>query len=210
VQEDGQIVRGATFKGLISQVEQYRYANGLEVPPNLRRLVEEQICRALEQRGLGEHSERCEFLSADDAKNPPALRDWRRGPRDLINFGKAVRVVAGELGKGNPVCVSREEAERRAAICSQCPHNVPIGNCWGCGELGALFRAVQGGLETSADPRLHSCDRCGCNLRTKVWITEEALNLVEREQGIGAEEFPEWCWRKTDPSLFPYNPSPLS
>jgi hypothetical protein len=196
LQEDGVVVKALSLKQLLFHVEQYRAANGLPVPPNIRRLVEEQICNAMEQQGKGEECGRCMFLEDDDKKNPPELRAWARGPRDLVNFAKAASVVLGEMAIGKPVCVSKQEAERRAAICSQCPHNVPIGNCWGCGELGRLFRSVQGGLSTSNDPKLESCDRCGCNLRTKVWVSEEALSKVEGLQGIKAEEFPSWCWRK--------------
>jgi hypothetical protein len=195
LQEDGEIVKGPSFKGLLTAVSQYRMANGLPVPANIRRLVEEQICLAMEQDGEGEECGRCAYLSEEDSKNPPALRDWKHGPGSLLNFGRAAAVVVGEMAVGEPVCVSKEEAERRAAVCSQCPHNVNIVNCWGCGELGKVFRAIQGGLETSLDARLESCDRCGCALKTKVWITDDALTKVEREQGITGAEFPGWCWR---------------
>jgi hypothetical protein len=195
LQEDGAVIKGASFKSLIHVVEQYRTANALPVPPNLRRLVEEQICRAMEQDGEGEECGRCAFLSENDFDNPSELRQWAHGPRSLVNFGKAVAVVVGEMATGKPVCVSREEAERRAGVCAQCPFNINIGNCWGCGELGRIFRSIQGGLSTSKDARLQSCDRCGCALKTKVWITDDALSKVEGEQGIGVAEFPEWCWR---------------
>jgi hypothetical protein len=195
LQEDGETVKGLSFKALLNAVEQYRVANGLPVPANIRRLVEEQLCRSMEKNGEGEECGRCAFLNENDLTNPPELREWRHGPRSLVNFGKAVAVVVGEMATGKPVCVSREEAERRAGVCAQCPYNINIGNCWGCGELGRIFRSVQGGLETSQDSRLESCDRCGCALKTKVWITDDALTKVEREQGIGVAEFPGWCWR---------------
>jgi hypothetical protein len=195
LQEDGMLVKGLSFNKLLFHVEQYRRANNLPVPANVRRMVEDQICAAMEAAGNGEDKGRCAYLKEDDAENPPELRDWKHGIKSLVAFGKAVSVVAGELAVGKQVCVSREEAERRAGVCAQCPYNLNLGNCWSCGELGRLFRSVQGGLQTSMDSRLQSCDRCGCNLRTKVWVTGEALDKVEKEQGIEPSSFPSWCWR---------------
>jgi hypothetical protein len=178
-------------------VESYRKANGLEVPANLRRLVEDQVCKAMEAQGSGDQCGNCEWLHEDDMKNPPHLRQWAKGPGDLLAFAKAASVVVGEMAKGNPVCVSQTEAERRAAICSQCPYNIRLGNCWGCGELGRIFRSIQGGLATNQDAKLESCERCGCNLRTKVWINEESLDQIEQAQGVQVSEFPGWCWRRS-------------
>jgi hypothetical protein len=196
LQENGTVVRGLSFRNLMVSVEAYRKANGLEVPANLRRMVEDQVCGAMEAQGNGAQCDNCEWLHEDDMKNPAHLRQWTTGPADLLNFAKAAAVVVGEMAKGNPVCVPQAEAERRAAICSQCPYNIRIGNCWGCGELGKIFRSIQGGLSTSQDSKLESCERCGCALRTKVWINDDALSKVEREQGVRASRFPSWCWRK--------------
>jgi hypothetical protein len=197
LQEDGVVVKGLSFRDTFKRVEQYRRANGLPVPANIRRLVEEQICKAMTPQ---EQGNRCEYLNDEDTKNPPALRNWLRGPRDLLNFAKAAAVVVGELAVGSSVCVSKEEATRRAEVCAQCPFNIELGNCWGCGELGKLFRSIQGGLSLPLDARLHSCDRCGCNLRTKVWVTEAALDQIEQAQELQRGVYPEWCWRNNSTS----------
>lgn len=187
LQHDGTIIKGSSLSEVQRKVALFRVANGVPIDQPLNLLVESQVCDAL---GDDEATEHCVYSDDGGIKKCPK--------NSLINFGKAVLGTAGVLVKGEPVCVDEETAEARAVICAQCPHNANIGNCWGCGELGKLFRLVQGDLTTQRDSKLNSCGVCGCALRTKVWITDEALVKIENSQGLPPNEFPVWCWRRKD------------
>lgn len=190
--ETGALLKGSDFRDLVNTVIRYRNANGLPVEPNVKRQVENQVCMALPE---GEAAKRCRFLNPDDGLNPPEMRKWKSGKALLINFGKAVLTVVEETLKGTDVHVSKEEANRRALLCSQCRFNVPLANCWSCGELGSVYRKVRGGLSTKYDNLLQSCDVCACENKTQVHMTGEVLRLVAGSQGITAEPFPAWCWK---------------
>lgn len=86
--------------------------------------------------------------------------------------------------------VSQEEAERRAAICVNCPHNVVVNGCWGC--KGALNWIVEmmAGRSTSRDADLQQCSKCFCTLRAKVHI--DLGVLMDGQEPL--EDLPEFCW----------------
>lgn len=89
--------------------------------------------------------------------------------------------------------VDAEEANRRAAICAQCPLNVDVGFCEGC--RGVLKRVADtvGDRSTPLDNSLRNCAACGCVLRLKVWVPTKVLDQVE------ANDLPPYtqeCWRR--------------
>lgn len=83
--------------------------------------------------------------------------------------------------------VSKEEAERRAGICSTCPHNVKGNEGWA--DLVA-YHSI-GDRTTPYDSKLGMCELCSCPLRAKVHlggdlgINMETLRLL-----------PDFCWQK--------------
>lgn len=191
--ETGTVVRGLSHNGLIAAVAKYRSANGLPVEGNQRRQVENMVCDTLSP----DEAERlCKCLDEDDAKNPPEMRKWRKSSSDLLNFALAVKGVIEHGLKGTRLHVSKEEAETRAAICAGCIHNVPLGSCFGCGEMGRIYRSIVGHLTTSKDHALQSCDVCGCNNRLQTHFSKEVLADVSSKQGLSADQFPSWCWKK--------------
>jgi hypothetical protein len=191
--ETGTVVKGSTYQQLLREVRRYRESNNLPVEPNLRRQVEGQICETLPPE---EADRKCRSLAEDDEANPPALRAFRSRREDLKNFALAVKGVLESAAKGTDLHVSQERANARASTCAQCPYNLPIANCWGCGTLGSLYREIAGNLETDKDELLRSCDVCGCDNRTQVHYTKEVHRLVASNQGLRAEKFPDWCWKK--------------
>mgnify|MGYP006268734745 CR=1 FL=1 len=191
--ETGTVVEGLNKTELISKVRSYREANNLPVPANLVRMVEDQICETMSE---AEAARRCYFLSPDDSTNPPELRDWRSGRNALLDFGKAALAVLEAGLAGKDAHVGRDESARRSAVCAQCRYNVPIAACFGCGELGSIYRKLCSGLSTPHDGLLQSCDRCGCGNRAQVHLTGEVLRTVAGKQGLTADVFPDWCWKK--------------
>jgi hypothetical protein len=191
--ETGSVVKGLSFPQLLIEVRKYREANGLPVEPNIRRQVENQICETLPP---DEADRKCKFLAEDDESNPPSLRAFRSQREDLKNFALAVKGVLESAAKGTDLHVSQERANARASTCAQCPYNLPIANCWGCGALGTLYREIAGSRRTDKDELLRSCDVCGCDNKTQVHYSKEVHRLVASKQGLMAERFPDWCWKK--------------
>lgn len=187
LQGDGYVISAGSFVGLIANVRKYLEANNPDgCVVVTKALVEDQICNAIppeEQATLCVYVEDKDFTPNKNMATPLA-------------FAKAVAVVVGHLAIGKQVCVNEGVAMQRASVCAQCPYNMKTGiGCWGCGGLGNLFRTIQGGLTTPLDAVLNSCGCCGCELKTKVWITNDALGDIEKQQGIEPTMFPSWCWR---------------
>jgi hypothetical protein len=53
----------------------------------------------------------------------------------------------------------------------------------------APIRKVQATNKTSQNMRLHARNVCGCELKVKVLVPEEAID----NRGL---EYPEWCWQR--------------
>ena len=191
--ETGAALRGSTLTNVMQAVHQYREANKLPIEANFRRQVEIQICATLSQEEAGRT---CTFLDEDDGRNPPELREWTKRPSDLLKFAQAVKGVLKATLKGITLHVPQEEANRRAAICAACRFNVPIADCWGCGTLGAAYREIAIHKDTPSNTQLKSCGVCGCQNATQVWLTGAVLYPVSKEQGVMADQFPGWCWKK--------------
>ncbi len=106
--------------------------------------------------------------------------------------GTAV-VVDWLTSGGNPV--SQELANKRAAICAECPKNVP--GAWYTTAPAQLIKETLEArkdlkLETPFDDRLKSCDVCRCLMRLKVWTPLE--HIVGRTKAEVMAEFPAHCW----------------
>ena len=191
--ETGHVVSGGHLPALVRNVLVYRNANRLPCQANAQRMVESQVCATM---FADEALDKCIELVEDDQQNPPELRQRRSSMEDLKNFALAVEGLIESKATGTNVHVVKDEAERRAAICSNCPKNLPVGNCWGCGVLGSLYRKLLGYLTTSKDPLLQSCDVCGCDNKVSVHLAEDVHVLVAQKQGLEADEFPSPCWKK--------------
>lgn len=87
------------------------------------------------------------------------------------------------------------EADRRAAICANCPlnHNIHCFACMGMHIMGPMFF---GAYRTPDNDRLHVCAVCRCLNRYNVLASDEVHREIAKYTGIGAEDFPDWCWKK--------------
>jgi len=115
---------------------------------------------------------------------------------DVKNF---LNVLGNVLASGGSL-VEQEEAERRAAICTECPQNIEVPGCLGMcpGSVAKLLlrfaAAFQGRtLQTSRDAELKSCGVCGCANAAQVHVSLETLARVR-----GDFVFPAPCWKKPE------------
>lgn len=128
-------------------------------------------------------------------QNPsvPCLKDGVPYGRffTLEDLKRFVSTIKFWVMDGRP-SVLQEEAERRAAICSSCPYNAKISQCFGCGQASEFLSLMQGNPTTSLDSQLHSCLVCGCALKgVKIFMP---LGYAPQE-GL---EFPDFCWQRKD------------
>lgn len=96
----------------------------------------------------------------------------------LADIVRGTYAIARFKLAGSPL-VPHKEAEDRAAICSQCPHNIPfVKPCRGiCEELKEIVTGMIGGASTSKDSLLHSCAICKCYNAAQVHVPLEFLRM---------------------------------
>jgi hypothetical protein len=180
VPETGFLVKCGSFLQLHLFTRDHYIANSRPVPANIEELLIEFMCK---------NGAECEF------ENVP-VNAMRKGRSleisDVIRFTGSLIHMYATGGK-----VDQAEAERRAAICAGCPHNVPTSGCLGCNSA-ALKRTVQALAQhgqTSVDSQLQSCEFCGCLTRSLVWFPIETLSRFTN--AAENNELPAHCWKKT-------------
>lgn len=178
--DTGVILEARCYDHLIGIVREHRIGNGLEPIPEAD--IQHQNCSRLSPSAFKQ------FCKSDDpAHSVDSVRlhatDVARGTMAILRFKLA----------GSPL-VSREEAERRAAICEKCPFNAPYRMpCAGmCGELLEVVKSIVGGERTSNDVKLHACAVCKCSLAAKVHVPLEILRKSDTEEI--ANSYPSTCW----------------
>lgn len=96
--------------------------------------------------------------------------------------------------------VDQNTANARAEICAQCHNCKPTKevrkSCCGGGAAANTAIAVARKLiiqnkSTTSDKKLLACALCGCDLKIKVWIPNEALYTKD-----DANAWPTHCWIK--------------
>ena len=170
---------GTTLEGLISRISQVRGAMGAVCGLNLREEVERWLCE--------QYPQDCTEV---DMSVP------RKRSLNLSDIIHGSRVMASFIAHG-AVPESREEAERRGAICQKCEFNkkFPLPCTGVCGELKDLAIRVSGNQGTYYDQFLHSCNICGCFLQAAIWIP-----LRDQCKGVTADMRKQFtqiphCWK---------------
>lgn len=118
-------------------------------------------------------------------------------PNLLKQARQLYRTRAAWLGEGGQPA---PEAQDRAYICMQCPHNVerPFEEVF----KGTVADMVRRQLELRAklelhvegEARLHVCGLCGCLLRLKVHVPLH----IARENTPDWQNYPSYCWLTKD------------
>lgn len=164
-----------------------RYAaNARLVPNNLPDLIEQQNCERLAP-GY------CHYENGVSGNKPYRLT-WSQ----LLT---GTMTVGSWLMQGRTK-VAIEQAEARARVCSACRFNVTNEGCSGCktGEIrDVVAQFLAPNEKTTIDHLLNGCSICGCSLKLKVWLLRDTiLKFITSEK---VEEFPDWCWMKTEGNL---------
>jgi hypothetical protein len=149
--------------------------NGLPVPPNLRQVMEEQLCAILPSGWCDEF---------DPNRVEPITR-LHRG--DIIE-GMEVFLRWGLQKKPT---VDQKEAERRAEICANCYLNVQVQGCSSCYQVAEELTKR---FHTSRDDKLAACGVCKCWLKSKVHFPLGILESIDSEWK--QQNYPDFCWLK--------------
>lgn len=151
-------------------------ANKFEVPKNLWELIQDYMCLHLPE-GY------CSGAPVEGVR------------QRYLSFFQILESTEKTL-RGATMCVTRTEAERRAAICKACPAN-SLRLCTSCNGLRKTGSGLVGGRKTKFDPYLGVCEYTGCVLVGQIHLGEEwlAQRVLARIQSAG-EELPAPCWMK--------------
>ena len=138
----------------------------------------------------------CGRLGSNECISEGPDDPWVPTPQDsnVMSMEKIVgfSTAAWTWLKSGGEFVTKEEAQRRAAICWACPANVDQGHeCFTC-SLGKLVRSAVPDDRRIAG--LHSCQFCGCDLVSKVNLPDPAIIASDTSRGI---IFPAHCWQKS-------------
>lgn len=169
--ESGAVFHGLSYWGIVDQVRLHREAMNYDLAEGWEARFQDDLCRQNMEIP-------CSDRPVDPASRSLTVADARRFLATLSNF-------RGEF-------VSKEEAERRATICSTCPMNREIPGCWGCGGILKEVTKFLLGRTTSRDKSLESCAVCGCVMRAKVHIPMDVIRRAESRSNLS---YPPNCWQ---------------
>jgi hypothetical protein len=159
------------WNSLVDDVRAHLKGNGLPVDPNLSLTMQEWWCREVSAENCSE-------------PNNPNMKDTVAMAERFLRTAKAF-VFSGAAK------VPQEEAERRAAICAECPMNITGNFCTSCfmRNMVASTVAMVSGWKTSKDDKLKACGVCSCDLKIKVHVPKDQMNYKELD-GLWTER----CW----------------
>lgn len=171
------VIHGNTREELVRNIFEYRMRNGLAIG-DIEADVDAYYC----------------------AKWPGFCNDSEPGtgkpPRDVM-LNRVTTWVAGaaqQMPRGGYEMTAADEAERRAAICTQCRKNTAwkVG-CAGCSSVTSqLILAVKKNRKTSRDGSLMACEVGSWENGAAAHLPVTALPLHEALRA----ELPDECWRK--------------
>lgn len=189
----GNTVSGAAFGSFLEGVERTLAALG-EDPEVASLQIHEETARALIDSGHGELVKGTEEAgrTAEQYRagaKAAFLKWWRESP--------VYGLIKGKAGRGAPVFVDQEEAERRAAICTICQQNkIPASKTWARNWTdGKMLDAVEG-RRTSRHEKLGACRVCSCELRAAVWWVPDIVRASSANTDF-SRRFPQHCWKRS-------------
>jgi len=125
--------------------------------------------------GMPENAGKCDLVSLQ--------RGW-------YHYLKGGIALLENLFFGEKNMVVQEEADRRASLCLDCPHNVfPDRDKFVKWSDGIAEESTRGKRSKHFED-LGSCEICTCTLKAKVWHKSPEMNKEESEQA------PDFCWAK--------------
>jgi len=174
VPETGHVAHAWTYDAWVADAKHHYAGNNMAVPDRLETLMQEQLCLTLPPG----------WCNYDDPDRPRANLSltWDDVKEGLTTFTKWI-------ARGCSY-VSKQEAERRALICSRCYMNTNVSGCSAC---HAAVTAITKSRSTKYDSYLRACGACKCLLRAKVHFP---LSVLDNSPGKVQELYPGFCWLK--------------
>jgi hypothetical protein len=177
----GKVVSAVTYDNLINKLYELYRVNGWPIGLDFENQVQAGLC--------DKHPGECapELSTVRRRRRRMTWGDIMRGTAVLMSFKAA----------GSPI-VDKEEANRRADICSACSENVEFDKPCGsvCDRLRDIVRSVIGQIpNTKAQSRLKACAICHCWLEAAVHIPlEHQCKGVTEEMKTAFAHVPN-CWK---------------
>lgn len=116
----------------------------------------------------------------------------------LNRVSRWASLLAHKQPRGGYELVAKDEAERRAGICAQCPKqaNDWRGGCGGCSATTMhLLQAIKKLRTTTRDGNLGACSIAGFYNGSAVHLGVDVLEIDDAMRTA----MPDACWRKTIP-----------
>lgn len=165
--------RSGSWFELIDDIRIWHTINRVGFPHDMEAIVQDYICQHA-------HPFYCKNGSGSA---PLTIRDLANGTKNLI------RVMLSRQ------FVPKEEAERRADICSSCKFHTRMGGCASCilSDIGASAIKRKFSLHLKDESKTKACGICKCALSLKVFIKNEELDKLEEKKRY---DYPAHCWRR--------------
>lgn len=175
-----------SFDDLVSHVVEYRVQNGIDVPADIQFQIECWLC-------------------AQPDMDRYCMEAFSRSKRTPGQYLRGAKAAARMIANPGAVLVPQGIAEKRAAICVNCPYNKLSQDDSRLRRYSDKFVARQIGSpkKTQLDDKLFTCEICSCQLRVKVHISqeivkssldkEEVVRLPHGTPGLNGE--PLYCWQ---------------
>lgn len=175
------IAFGYNHETLVQAVVNYRLANDIPLG-DVEADVANDLCA------------RQSFLCREEAVNMDETLELdkanARTPLERVRL--ASKLFAHNRGTGWKELETKEAAEKRAAICENCPQNCPFAELSSCSpchdELTRQSTMISQGQRTSKNPGW--CSAVLMDLRSGVFLPKEALERQLKR----AEVTPSFCW----------------
>lgn len=169
--DTGYLFKETSRKSLFSRIVAYRAQNNLPPIEELALVVESYLCSLPVHQGL------CTPV----------------GPlkRGLLSYFKGGVALATNLWYNK--VVSKEEADRRGAICVKCPLNVFPDKGPFVAWSDSIAEASVGSLRSKYHEELGNCEGCSCPLRAKVFYGG-TIKLTVSEATTMKNSNPK-CWQ---------------
>lgn len=175
VRETGVTLKAGVFDDLCFMVTRHMSANGVQIPPNLPAIIEDDLCRRL---GNG----RCVDENGAPAGGTPTTA---RGVLRLTE-----EVLKEWILKGRP-SVSLKCAEMRAVVCCDCDQNTKFSWCSGCDGSWDWARK-QVDRRTRYDDFLKVCY---LDASFTVAMIHLDIDVIDRQLVRDRTDYPSHCWK---------------
>lgn len=177
VPQTGVALKGASAATLRKRIKEHLNANSIPLPDNFDEWAYDAICEHMQLGGP----------YCGQAQPKPQATDM-----PFLTTGTVTRFISTMLNVVRERrFVSREEAERRFAICMNCPNAVSFGFCENCVQVFRKVKRMMTKNPLPDIPEKRFCGSCGCYIRLKALIPNDVLDKSEPVRPLYAPG----CWR---------------